>query len=185
MSSHFWMSILCPQQLSTSRWMTAQVGSQGKSWDQSVNFAKACIIISYNPELTDSIGLPTIPNPVRQLIWDSEAAKRKFSNILSVVDYIRAEYRQGQKRPSFIWRAYITWSTSPYKRINHWRGVLRQDRRRDPPTRSAQPISCIRWSRQASKYFTCEEITKNWVDVRENEREQKIKKIVYINTAIK
>ena len=75
--------------------MTAQVGIQGKSRDRSGTFTKALIISSSNNELTESISIPTIPHPVWRLLRDIESDKQKFTNILSVEDYIMAEYRQG------------------------------------------------------------------------------------------
>ena len=73
--------------------MTAQVGIQGKSWDQSGTLTKALVISSSNTELTDRISLPTIPHPVWRLLQDIEFVKQQFTNILSVADYIRAEDR--------------------------------------------------------------------------------------------
>ena len=123
------MSSLCPQKSSASRRTASQVVSQGKAWDQSVTVTKAHIIGTSNTELINSISIPAITHPVQQLLQDSEAIKRKFTNILSVADYIRAEDRKGQKHPSFRGRVYIACTTSSYQRRDQWRGAGRKGRR--------------------------------------------------------
>ena len=118
---------------------------------------------------------PVIPHPVGRLLRDSEAMKLKISNIISMEDYIRSEYRQGQDINFFRGIVYRVCPTSPYNRINQCRGVGSQGRLQDSPKKSALPSTCFRGSRRASRFITCGEITKNQVDDREHYVEQQVK----------
>ena len=150
-----------------------------------MTLTKELITSSSNTDLTDSISLPKIPQPVWQLLWDSEAIKWKFTSILQVAYYIRSEDRKDKNHPPFRGRAYSAWYTYTYNKIYQKIGAGHQVRIWDTPTRSTQPSTCIRRSRWSSIFITCKEITNNQGDVIENEVEVQVKKSVHINTAIK
>ena len=160
-SSHLWMSSVCPHKLPSSMCKTAQMGSQGKSWDQPGTFTKACISSSSDPEPIDRIIIPANPHPVWILLWDSESIKKQPANILPMEILIRAWGQKGQECALLRGIEYRAWPISPYNRIDQCKGAVRQGRHRDPPTIYSRPCTCVRESRRFSRFVTCEYITKN------------------------